>query len=106
MIAPVLGSGDWPAWITRVAKPSLLSEVMCSPALFEGTWAERSSSCKLPSQVIQQVEARDQAVKALRVGNDGDQPAVEHRFELGQGRLGRQGRRRIGHAAGDRRAEP
>jgi len=28
MIAPVDGSGDWPAWITRVPKASSLSSLL------------------------------------------------------------------------------
>ena len=36
-------------------------------------------------QMVQEVEARDQAVKAGVVGNDGDQAAVEHRLEFARG---------------------
>ena len=56
-------------------------------------WRSRASSAvvawvcahvKRSPQVVQQVEARDQAVEARRVGDDRDQAAVEHGLELGQ----------------------
>ena len=63
MIAPVVGSGDWPAWIARVAKPRPVVVVALCRL---GSWSS------VLSQVVEQVEAGDQAVEAGVVGDDRD----------------------------------
>src|SRR5471030_168646 len=110
MIAPVDGSGNWPAWITRVSKPARLVVLSLSMVIgfFRGLapsgpasarplrtepaeplgGGERSeprrSLSQRAAQVVQEVEARDQAVEAVRVGHDRDPAFAERRDERRQ----------------------
>ena len=44
-------------------------------------------------------------MEARRVGDDGDEATAEHRFQLSEGGVGREGLQFVGHHAGDRLAE-
>jgi len=51
--------------------------------------------------MVDEVDPRDEAVKAGIVGNDGDEAAIQHLLQFLKGCSGRERRRRIGHCARD-----
>src|ERR1700743_2253774 len=78
MIAPVDGSGNWPAWMTRVSKPCGLSVLLMGDV----------SSGQRLAQVVQEVETRNQTIETVRVG-DHRHPALlqrgDQRLQAGVG---------------------
>src|SRR5580698_680484 len=69
--APVVGSGDWPAWMVRVLKPWRVSLVftICSGDLLE-------------AQTIQKIAAGHEAEEAVPI-HDGDRGLDLHEGEQG-----------------------
>src|SRR5687768_18233373 len=89
--APVCGSAGWPAWMTRVAKRGGRAGFFMAPLpgpLPE--WRGRTLSFQLPSQMVQEVDAGDEAVELAALGNDGDVVAVEDRHHLLDGLVRRE----------------
>src|SRR5262252_9880103 len=92
MIAPVVASGCWPAWIARVAKRWRCDSAMVlvlHPA----------------AEPVQQVDAGDEAEKRAAVHDDGDHPAVEDLGEPSDRRVGGNGDEALGHRRSDRLPE-
>src|SRR5690606_28843764 len=122
MTAPVAGSGDWPAWMLRVAKPRRLptgsldggpsreapwggigSVMRFGPRL--GLRGRRTSS-QAAAQMVQEVDARDEAEELAALHADRDVVAAEDRQQVGE-RGRRLDRLRLArHGALDLVAEP
>src|SRR5262245_14237402 len=92
MIAPVVASGCWPAWIARVAKRWRCDSAM---ALFLHPSAEP----------VQEVDRGDEAEKRVAIHDDGDHPAVEDLGEPFDRRVRWDGDEALRHRRSDRLAE-
>src|SRR5713101_6515953 len=81
MIAPVVGSGAWPAWMPRVAKPRRL---LCF-------WAMRRVPCAsahAAAQMVDEVDAGDEADEPAVLLEHGDMVLGEDRQQGGERRTG------------------
>src|ERR1700739_2422507 len=100
MTAPVSGSGCWPPWMTRVAKGWLLFSSVI--------WRTRCCdefALHLATQPIEQVDARDQALKLAPLHDDRHHAALEDLHELRYRRVHRYRHQVARHRLGDRLVE-
>src|SRR5690606_9225009 len=96
---PVDGSGDCPPWMASVPSPArLFSLFMCDVLSARG-------SLHPAAQVVEQVDAGDQAEEAFAVHDDGDMAAVEYRQQRFDRRAHVDLVQLADHRGGDRVAE-
>src|SRR5260221_14761258 len=84
MMAPVVGSGAWPAWMPRVAKPRRL---LCF-------WAMRRFPCAsahAAAQVVDEVDAGDEGDELAVLLEHGDMVLGEDRQQVAERRVGSDG---------------
>src|SRR5947209_611719 len=98
MMAPVDGSGAWPAWMPRVAKPRRL---LCFWAIGKSP----SASADAPAQMVDEVDARDEADELAVLLEHGDMVSGEDRQQVGERRIGRDGLDLAHHGAAHRLGE-
>src|SRR6478672_6274279 len=95
MTAPVEGSGDWPAWMVRVAKPRRLLFFMIP----------LGPSGHAAAQMVQQIDAGDEPEELAALDDEGDMILLEDRQQIGQRPVDLDDLEAIVHGAGDRVAE-
>src|SRR5258708_13505432 len=98
MMAPVVGSGAWPAWMPRVAKTRRLLWF----------WAMRRFACAsahAAAQVVDEVDAGDEADELAVLLEHGDMVLGEDRQQVAERRVGSDGLDLAHHGAAHRLAE-
>src|SRR6266436_9995817 len=92
MMAQVVGSGAWPAWMPRVAKPRRL---LCF-------WAMRRFPCAsahAAAQMVDEIDARDEADELAVLLEHGDMILGEDRQQIRERRVGSDGLHLAHHGA-------
>src|ERR1700733_2210480 len=92
MMAPVDGSGDWPAWMARVAIPGRLGRL-------------EFMSGDLLAQMVEQIDTGDDAVEFAVLLDYGDMVAGEDRQEIRDRRFRGHGIDAGNHGVADRQHE-
>src|SRR6185437_4381288 len=97
MMAPVAGSGAWPAWMPRVAKPRRL---LCFRAILSSL-----ASAHAPAQMVDEVDAGDEADELAVLLEHRDVIPGEDRQQVADGRVRRDGLDLRDHGAAHRLGE-
>src|SRR3990172_492432 len=106
MMAPVVGSGDWPPWMQRVAKARRLAGPGVDGSVMVVSFQPFRRSLHAAAQVVQEVDAGDEAEEPLAVLDDGDVVAGEDRQQVRERRRRSDSVQLARHCRGDAVAEP